>query len=141
MDFVGEKPTNRTKLLAMDVLVLVLQLIYLALFYKKDALEGSGKAETPAQDLESEEAGVSRAAESDLEGDLEQGVEMQDLLPDGSGRAQVMSREGDDVVVLRRQDFRRIFYAPPAPGPTEEQRNAMRRLLQRLAERARRAGS
>lgn len=145
VDFVGEKPTSRLRLLSLDVLVLILQLMYLTLHYKKLSLGGeivteqAQSEQTRVQDLEAEEAGVLRAGlESASPGDQAEIVEMDRLLPDGSRRESVRQSETDDTVVLDRRDLKMVFFAPPAAGPTEQQRTAARYAVEQLIANIRR---
>lgn len=106
----GEKPTGRVKLLLLDFVVLGLQVLFLTLHHKKLRLD----APTPAQDIEAEEAGVSRANPSETE----EGIEMQSLLPDGSEEsrdsASTQTPE-DNTILLRRADFKQAFVGPALP--------------------------
>jgi hypothetical protein len=87
-DFIGELgPISRTRLLLMDLIVLCLQLIYLAISHELDVLTGVGVSTLP-QDLESEEAGVRRqeqdttASTSAEEG--ADGIDLQPMLPNAA---------------------------------------------------------
>ena len=116
VDFVGERPASRTKLICCDFLILGLQILYLALHYKRASIDTSisAKAPPPAQDLDAEEAGISRA-DPPATDESEEGIEMQSLLPRASTE---QAREGlssqaqpleDMLIVLRKQDFKEVF--------------------------------
>lgn len=139
VDFVGEKPTSRLRLLSLDVLVLVLQLLYLTLHYKRLTLSGAIQTErAQSQDLDAEEAGISRTNQTSAVPGDEEGVEMDRLLPDGSRKRHEKGLESDGTVVLDKNDFKMLFFAPPAAGPTEQQRTAARYAVERLIANIRR---
>lgn len=114
VDFVGEKPTSRLKLVTLDFMVLALQVLYLALHYKQATLNTKELSESaPTQDLDAEEAGISRAQQA-VSIETEESIEMQNLLgTDGP----VESAEDEHklqpleerIIVLTKEDFRRVF--------------------------------
>lgn len=143
VDFVGEKPTGRFKLLLLDFVVLGMQILFLSLHYKKLGLEDGSK---PAQDIEAEEAGISRADPTETE----EGIEMQSLLPDGSERVehdtlQDSHAQEDDTILLHKTDFKQVFVGPilpvdATPGTGSTSTGRLQLFFQRLeAIRARRA--
>lgn len=135
VDFVGERPTTRFKLLAMDGLVLVLQLLYLTLWYKEAAQHKKTPTE-PTQDIEAEEAGVTRVAHSAVE--TEEGIEMQSLLPGQSQDA--LDNEQESTILVRRSDLKEVFINTSSRTATDDAGAAVSRFLERLnAIRARRA--
>lgn len=143
VDFVGEKPTSRAKLIIFDLFIVALQLFHLALYYKIPTVDGS-TAKTPpaAQDLEAEEAGISRA-DPLAQVETEDGIEMQSLLPSDNEQG---AREGQNLqsdrttIVLRKADFKEVFINTTRNADSEESAVAMRRFIDRFnAVRARRA--
>ena len=160
MDFVGERPVGRFKLVIFDILIFMLQVLYLALLDKLMALETSSKADKDGtnvqQDLEAEEAGVIRSqrpavaeneADAAAAGETEQGIEMQSLLsgePDGrdSEGPVISTGPGDegDVIVLQRSDFGGVFLNTARNRSDSVSTGRLQVFLQRLeAIRARRA--
>jgi len=144
VDFVGEKPTSRAKLIIFDLLIVVLQLLHLALYYKKPTLDGSTSAKTPkpTQDLEAEEEGISRA-DHPAQVETEEGIEMQSLLPQGNEQG---AREGQNsqadqtTIILRKADFKEVFINTARNTDSQESAAAVRRFVDRFnAVRARRA--
>lgn len=140
VDFVGEKPTSRAKLIILDILIIWLQILHLALYYKKAMMDGTTKAKAPvpSQDLEAEEAGISRA-NIPTQVEAEEGIEMQSLLlPDGE---QGESEQADNTtIVLRKSDFKEVFINSARSTDSEESAVAVRRFIDRFnAVRARRA--
>ena len=144
VDFVGEKPASRTKLMVMDFLIVALQLLYLALHYKKPTLDGpaSKKGPAPAQDLEAEEAGISRV-NPPTQVETEEGIEMQSLLPQD---AEQTTEDAEDsqadksTIVLRKTDFKEVFVNTARNTDSSESAAAVRRFIDRFnAVRARRA--
>ena len=102
VEFVGELgPIAKWRLLVQDVLVCGLQLLMLAIGYERQVLSQDKKEETP-QDIEAEEAGVRRSQDgaTDAHGETEQGIEMQSLLPQGSGRTRATAADAQDDLVL-----------------------------------------
>lgn len=145
VDFVGEKPASRFKLLFYDFLIVSLQILQLALFYKKITIDGTRERETPApiQDLEAEEAGISRA-DPPASIETEEGIEMQSLLPEGSndpGNRDAKAPVNDTTIILRKKDFKEVFLNTAANAQTEESSAvAVRRFIDRVNTiRARRA--
>lgn len=142
VDFVGEKPTSRFKLLLLDFLILALQIIYLSLHYKKltiDAKAEAGKLK-PAQDIEAEEAGISRADTTRAAGAGED-IEMQSLLPDGSEERRSIPTEIQDdyAIILRKADLKKVFLSPVQDTGSAETTSRVQLFFQRLeAIRARR---
>lgn len=145
VDFVGEKPPSRFKLLVYDVLIVSLQILHLALYYKQLSLEGKKESGIPApvlQDLEAEEAGVSRA-DPPANIETEEGIEMQSLLPEGSndpGKDHAEADQDDSMITLRRQDFKDVFLNTAVNAQSDDSAAAVRRFLDRVnTVRARRA--
>lgn len=145
VDFVGEKPPSRFKLLVYDVLIVSLQILHLALYYKKLSLEGKKDSGIPApvlQDLEAEEAGVSRADPPERF-DTEEGIDMQNLLPEGSnepGNSSTDSAQDDTTIAIRKQDFKDVFLNTAVNAQSDDSAAAVRRFLDRVnTVRARRA--
>lgn len=145
VDFVGEKPASRFKLLAYDTLIVGLQILQLALYYKKLTLDATTERETaaPIQDIEAEEAGISRAnPPANIETD--EGIEMQSLLPEGSKDEESKDARtplDDTTIILRKKDFKEVFLNTAANAQTEESSAvAVRRFIDRVNTiRARRA--
>ncbi|KAF3919491.1 hypothetical protein ABW20_dc0100550 [Dactylellina cionopaga] len=72
IDFVGQEgPISRLRLIYLDLLILILQLIMLTVkVSKQELLENSSPTRTiPAQDLDSKERGVNAAVEADVDDD------------------------------------------------------------------------
>lgn len=145
VDFVGEKPPSRFKLLLYDILIVTLQILHLALYYKKLSLEGKKDSGIPApvlQDLEAEEAGVSRA-DPPAPIETEEGIEMQSLLPEGSyepGNNEINGASSDTAILLRKQDFKDVFLNTAVNTQSDDSAAAVRRFLDRVnTVRARRA--
>ncbi|KAJ9650790.1 hypothetical protein H2198_009912 [Neophaeococcomyces mojaviensis] len=146
VDFVGEKPASRFKLIVFDVLILGLQILYLALHYKKASLDSAGAPKTAVaeQDLDAEEAGISRAnppAQAETE---DGGIELQSLLPPGHESTE---REDETpqpqlatTIVLGKKDFKEVFLGTGRNIQAEESATTFRRFLERVNEiQARRA--
>lgn len=144
VDFVGEKPTSRTKLIIFDILIVGLQILHLVLHYKKATIDDKNKAKAPApaQDLEAEEAGISRTAPL-AQVDSEEGIEMQNLLPQDAeegARKERASQADMSIMILRKSDFKEVFINTARSTDSDESAVAMRRLIDRFnAVRARRA--
>lgn len=145
VDFVGEKPPSRFKLLFYDALIISLQILHLALYYKKLSLEGKKDSGIPApvlQDLEAEEAGVSRA-DPPAHIETDEGIEMQSLLPEGSnepGNSDTNTPQDDTTIVMRKQDFKEVFSNSAVNAQSDDSAAAVRRFLDRVnTVRARRA--
>jgi hypothetical protein len=104
-DFVGELgPISRTRLLLMDLIVLCLQVLYLAISHELDVLKGVGVSTLP-QDIESEEAGVRReeqdAAVSTNAEEGVDGIELQPMLPNSAESSKPRdSGTGPDELIL-----------------------------------------
>lgn len=112
VDFVGEKPASRFKLLLLDFLIFALQVLYLSLYYKKISLTSTAQ---PAQDLDAEEAGISRTDAPEAE--TEEGIEMTSLLPDGSEERTAATRVQDEcTIILRKPDLKLVFWGPVIPA-------------------------
>jgi len=144
VDFVGEKPTSRTKLIIFDILIIGLQILHLAMHYKKATIAGTNKASTgmPAQDLDAEEAGVSRL-DPPAQAATGEGIEMQNLLPhdteEGAGEERALQTEST-TIVLRNSDFKEVFLNTARNTDSEESAMAVRRFIDRFnVVRARRA--
>lgn len=145
VDFVGEKPPSRFKLILFDVLIVGLQILHLALYYKKISLESKKEPRTPApapQDLEAEEAGISRA-DPPTNTETEEGIEMQSLLPEGSNDPEdrnTDTAQDDTTITLCKQDFKEVFFNTTGNGQSDESAAAVRRFIDRVnTVRARRA--
>ncbi|KAK5941364.1 hypothetical protein PMZ80_006642 [Knufia obscura] len=144
VDFVGEKPTSRAKLIILDILIVSLQILHLALYYKKATVDDSSKtkAPPPAQDLEAEEAGISRA-NAPTQVETEEGIEMQSLLPPDSetGTGQGQAPQADTtIIILRKADFKEVFFNTARNTDSEQSAAAVRGFIDRFnAVRARRA--
>ncbi|KAK5088020.1 hypothetical protein LTS08_004918 [Lithohypha guttulata] len=114
VDLIGETPPARYKLLLLDFLILALQILHLALHYKTLSSTNEASASTAAQDLEAEEAGISRARPS-LAIETEDGIEMQSLLQRNSvdstrdRLAPSQAHTETTVIVLRKKDFKEVF--------------------------------
>lgn len=127
VDFVGEKPSSRLKLVTLDLLVLGLQVLYLALHYKQISSTKETGASAPAQDLEAEEAGISRAQPA-VPVENEEGIEMQSLLSAHADEgpateARKLQPLDERIIVLTKEDFMRIFTATihtTAPGSSDQ---------------------
>ena len=104
IDFVGEKgPISRWRLIALDFLILLLQIVLLATFLERRALKigpmavtaRAGSSEGPpraGQDLDAEEQGIRRSQEH-LRPEFGDTVEDQDEAPEGT--AQLRQDEHD----------------------------------------------
>lgn len=93
IDFVGQKsPVSRWRLVGLDLLVLLLQVLMLGITLERRAAKAGGEAveavegvaTEPQQDLDSEEQGVLRQDRLDPEN--VDGIELQDLHHSSSGR-------------------------------------------------------
>lgn len=144
VDFVGEKPTSRFKLLLFDFLILGLQILHLALFYKKPTVgDANERTSSSVQDLDAEEAGISRANPPTTV-ETDEGIEMQSLLQPQNRDDE---REGsstqdleDTIIVLRKPDFKEVFLNTTRNADSEESASRLAQVFQRLnAIRARRA--
>lgn len=137
VDFVGEKPSSKTRVLGLDCMIVGLQLLYLALYYKRSSVDDSKMvaAAQRGQDLDAEEAGVLRAnATSAVESD--EGIELQPML--GTGLAdetsQVKSRdEADRTILLRKKDWTGILVGNSSATETDENSAALRGFVSRLS--------
>lgn len=144
VDFVGEKPASRFKLIVYDFLIASLQILYLALYYRKGTVDRSDPAiaSTAVQDLDAEESGISRA-NFPMGTEIEEGIEMQSLLPDGSyelGNTSHQTASRNNNIILRKRDFKGVFLNTARNAQSEESAAAVRRFWDRVSRvRARRA--
>lgn len=99
-------PISKWSLILQDLIISALQVLILCISYEWQVL-GSGKKETPPQDLEAAEEGRARAQENANEEPEEssEGIELQSLLPDSGKTAPSSAAPQDDLVLtlnLRR---------------------------------------
>jgi len=150
VDFVGQAPPTRLKLIVFDILIFGLQLLYLTLNYKKATLDPTNTSKTtttaPAQDLDAEEAGISRADPPATQTESEEGIEMQNLLPLDHERPErattttTAQSHAGNTTILRRKDFKQAFMNTARDAPAEESTTSLQRFLERVDQiRARRA--
>ncbi|RMZ84491.1 hypothetical protein DV737_g1081, partial [Chaetothyriales sp. CBS 132003] len=149
IDFVGEQgPISRWVLVGYDVMILVLQVVMLMVGHERRRVEGAESAAGDStdlektQDLDAEEAGIRRSLESV---DMEAGIEMDRLLPDGSRQRGATSsahahgtEDGDLIAVIHvKESLKQLARRPPALSQstspdTGERAARARALLARL---------
>ncbi|KAK5467728.1 hypothetical protein LTS15_000701 [Exophiala xenobiotica] len=122
IDFVGELPSSRWKLLLQDSILAALQLLMVVVGYQKQLLSGETQlqADAPQQDLEAEEEGRRRSRDQEPQAETEQGgSEEAHSAPTKSGE---MSDPDDDLVVLDiRKGLKALLRRPiPTTSPTVE---------------------
>lgn len=147
VDFVGERPAGRTRLIVLDIWVFALQILYLTLGRKLSQSKRDGgeqangsadSTESQAQDIDAEEAGVLRADQIRQQQQVEtdEGIEMQSLLPENDGETRSGSdgkvKSDDSIVVLRRRDFVETLYDTGADSQTAEMNAATQRFWARV---------
>ncbi|EHY53890.1 hypothetical protein HRR83_004532 [Exophiala dermatitidis] len=125
VDFVGELPPSKWRLVLVDLVVFGLQLLMLVVGREKLLASGSTLVQEDAepQDIESEEAGRLRSRAPVQPSETEQGIEMQSLLPngttedDGGQSSSKHAVEDADVIILdMRKGLRALFRRAPQPA-------------------------
>ncbi|KIX98830.1 uncharacterized protein Z520_05291 [Fonsecaea multimorphosa CBS 102226] len=128
VDFVGEIPRSRTYVLILDLILFSLQLVMLVAGHERQIASGEVPAlqESQPQDLESEEAGQLRSRAQEQVDVPEEGIELQSLLPEGSGedgathQKQDEVTQDDDMILLDlKKGVKALFSRPmPVASPT-----------------------
>ncbi|KAJ9641156.1 uncharacterized protein PV06_01015 [Exophiala oligosperma] len=138
IDFVGELPPSKLRLLLLDVVVLVMQLLMLVVGYQKQLALGHAQPQpdaSPRQDIEAEEEGrlTSSVRESQADGE-EEGIELQSLLPNGAEVEHGSStpprkpttEEADLIVLDMKAGLTALFRKPLQPNSHAVEDPAMR---------------
>lgn len=126
IDFVGELAPSRSRLLILDMVIFCLQLLMLVVGFERLRASGDVQAleQSQPQDLDSEEAGRLRSRPGDQHEETEEGIEMQSLLPDGSGengsahqKSSEQIPQEDEVILLdMRKGLKALMRRPPPPA-------------------------
>ncbi|KAL6246360.1 hypothetical protein RBB50_006596 [Rhinocladiella similis] len=123
IDFVGELPPSKWRLLLLDVVVLAMQLLMLVVGYQKQLALGHAQPQPdgPPQDIEAEEEGrlTSNAQEQQASSE-EEGIELQTLLPNGAEGEHASSttpsktatQEADLIVLDMKAGLTALFRKP-----------------------------
>ncbi|KIW19728.1 hypothetical protein PV08_00302 [Exophiala spinifera] len=138
IDFVGELPPSKWRLLLLDVVVLALQLVMLVVGHQKQLALGHAQPQPdtpPPQDIEAEEEGrlVSNVQERQTGGE-EEGIELQSLLPNGAERehsssnplTKTATQEADLIVLDMKTALTALFRKPLQPSSHAVEDPAMR---------------